>query len=676
MSKQKNEKKPMKKKEKTKKKPRAEPRSPLLQMSKRTFLGGLLAIAAFALCSQFASWLVGAAFAVAFLLAGGLKLELPRIRWNYLANLVWGLLTMALTSIMPNALVSTYPHDMGWHHALLNLLCVTIVCGVVLIITGKFKLSVVISAVGLTILAIANGLVYQFRGNELTPMDLMSAGTALNVASQYKLESYDNTMLYALVGMVLILFLALAMPSFPMRSRKLRRAIALTWVMAMSVVLYFGSNDIAIRNWTNYGTKYNGYYLNFYLGVRDSMVREPGRYSHGHVERTAQNYTMSGEEEQERPNVIVIMNESWADFSVLGEVQTNQPVTPFLDNLRTNTIRGHALASIYGANTANSEFEFLFGHSMAFLPEGCVPYQQYVQENVYALPWLMRSLGYTSVSTHPYYADGWSRNRIYDELGFTESTFLEDYPQEDYLREYITDREMFEFILNKLETKEKGEPLFLFGITMQNHGGYTYEGANYSQTIWLDREAYHQEHKKAEQYLTILHETDAAVQYLLRELRYFEEDTIVLMFGDHFPSLGNAFYEELYGKNFETLDEEVLRYTIPFFIWANFDIEEEEVERTSINYLSRYLLEVAGIELPPYYQFLKELEEYIPALSAKGYYSQSQGKYLALKSASGAEADWLNEYAIVQYNNLFDEEHRNETFFGQYLPEEKDTILE
>lgn len=675
MSKKKREKKTIKPKEAIKKlKP--EVQSPLFQMSKRSFLGGLLAIGAFAVCSQFANWMVGLAFAVGFLLAGGFKLDFSLRRWNYAANLLWGLLAMALTSIMPCALVDTKPKSMGWDHALLNLLCVTIVCGVVFILTAKFKLSVVLSSVGLTILAVVNGLVYQFRGNELTPMDIMSAGTAMNMAGQYKLETYENTMLYALVGMVLMLFLALSMPSFPMQSKKLRRAIALTWVMAMSVVLYVGSVDIAIRNWTNYGTKYNGYYLNFYLGVRDSVVKEPDRYSSGHVDRMAEEYAPSGEEQKDLPNVIAIMSESWADLSVVGELKTNQPVTPFLDNLHTNTIRGYALASIYGANTANSEFEFLFGHSMAFLPEGCVPYQQYVQENVTALPWVMRELGYTSIATHPYYADGWSRNRIYDELGFEESTFIEDYPQQDFLRKYITDQEMFEFVLNKLKSNDTGKPLFLFGITMQNHGGYTYEGPNYSQTIWLDRDSYEEEYKKAPQYLTCLKETDDAVQYLLRELRYYEEDTIVLMFGDHHPSLGNGFYEDLYGKEFETLDEEVLRYTIPFFIWANFDIEEAEVEGTSINYLSRYLLEAAGIDLPPYYQFLKEMEEYIPAVSAKGYYSKSQGKYLTVDEASGTEADMLNEYAIAQYNNLFDEKNRNETFFGQYLPEESDSILE
>ena len=184
MSKKKREKKTIKPKE-TIKKLKPEVQSPLFQMSKRSFLGGILAVAAFAVCSQFANWMVGGAFARAFLLVGGFKLDFSLRRWNYAANLLWGLLAMALTSIMPCALVDTKPKSMGWDHALLNLLCVTIVCGVVFILTAKFKLSVVLSSVGLTILAVVNGLVYQFRGNELTPMDIMSAGTAMNVAGQY-----------------------------------------------------------------------------------------------------------------------------------------------------------------------------------------------------------------------------------------------------------------------------------------------------------------------------------------------------------------------------------------------------------------------------------------------------------------------------------------------------------
>ena len=80
--------------------------------------------------------------------------------------------------------------------------------------------------------------------------------------------------------------------------------------------------------------------------------------------------------EAEKPTIIAIMNESFADLSVLGEFATNFELTPFMNSLKENTIKGYALASVYGAKTPNSEWEFLTGNSMAFLPEGSVVYQQ------------------------------------------------------------------------------------------------------------------------------------------------------------------------------------------------------------------------------------------------------------------------------------------------------------
>ena len=102
------------KRKKVSKKPEKNSRgksSPLIQVQKRSFVGGLLAVAAFAFCAAFAFWGMGVLFAPLFLLVGSMKLNLPRIRWNYLANLLWGLAVVALTSIMPNAMVSTWPQE-------------------------------------------------------------------------------------------------------------------------------------------------------------------------------------------------------------------------------------------------------------------------------------------------------------------------------------------------------------------------------------------------------------------------------------------------------------------------------------------------------------------------------------------------------------------------------------
>ena len=447
---------------------------------------------------------------------------------------------------------------------------------------------------------------------------------------------------------------------------KSRLASLLCAVLSLGIV-WFGSANIPIKLWGTQGTEKNGYFLNFFLGIRDSFIEMPENYNPFNLNQVQSFYvpTEYNKDREDFPNVIVIMNESFADFDVLGQLRTNQPITPFLDSLDENTIKGYALSSVFGANTANSEFEFLTGHSMAFLPENSVPYQQYISNNICTLVWYMKSCGYDTFATHPYYADGWSRNKIYPKLGFFDFTFEEDYPKTNILRNYISDREMYEYIINKFNTKPKDSPLFLFGITMQNHGGYTYSSEEYVQSITLD--GYSRPYPLAEQYFSVLNESDKAMEYLLTTLESYPEDTIVVFFGDHFPKVETEFYEELHGGAYDTLEDQLLQYKVPFYIWANYDIEEEFVPCTSLNYLALHLLKAADMDLPPYYSFLSDLEKTIPAMNAQGYYSAAAGGFIPYEEAPADEKAAINKYAIMQYNNMFDFDNRSYMFFQQYI---------
>ena len=104
-------------------------------------------------------------------------------------------------------------------------------------------------------------------------------------------------------------------------------------------------------------------------------------------------------------------------------------------------------------------------------------------------------------------------------------------------------------------------------------------------------------------------------------------------------------------------------YTVPFFIWTNYDTREEFVEHTSLNFLSTMALERASIDLPPYNRFLREMMDVIPSINARGYYSETAGSYAHLEYAGGDEAQWLKDYSILQYNDMFDESGRSSLFF-------------
>ena len=611
--------------------------------------------------------------AAACVAAGFLKLNIRTDRMKRILLAVFTVPCVVTTLYLPRIFlielgftkdIFAYYYAWTWETYVYNYVLVTIVCLLIFLICGRWRASTAAGTSALVLLSLINSFIYQFRGRELMYVDIFSIGTALNVASQYT-PKVDSFSWFAIGFFIMTILLLFAVPEFDKAAGKRTRLAALAAEGALILVFVLGTADMVSKGWDKKGTTINNYYLNFYLGFRDSFVAKPENYS---PETMAQIETAYQDAQQKDtgtlPNVIVIMNEAFSDFRNLDSgLRTNQPVMPFLDSVEENAVRGYAAVSVFGGNTANSEFEFLTGHSMAFLPEGTVPYQNYIDETVYSLPWLMASLGYDTYATHPYLSSGWARTKVYPMMGFDDYFFEEAYPRENIVRNYISDREMYEYVLQKLEAQTDA-PLFLFGITMQNHGGYEYDGEDFVAEIQLeDYDGY----PMAEQYLSLIHRSDEALDYLLTELEAYPEDTVVLLFGDHLPKVEEDFYAELQKEEADSLTANMQLYSTPFLIWANFDIPEQTVELTSLSYLSRYLLEAAGIELPPYYQFLKELEEQVPVVNALGYYSVSRQTYLPISEAEGEEARWLNRYAVAQYNNLFDGRNRSETFFGQYM---------
>lgn len=638
---------------------------------RKGLLGFGLAAASLLVCGIWYSLPAGVLFAVLFGAAGLVKLQPGHPAAGFLLNAFWGLVCIFLSCCLPTRMVSDASYlDIGIYRIVMNFLCAAAVYGVCLAVTGGIKSAVALASTLLMLLSTANGFLFQFRGNLLKPMDLLFVRTAMNVAGQYVFEVREG-MAYSWLTWLWSLFCLWSLPRCDRWiPRRWLRVLAAAASIACAAVFWYGCRNIKMNTWSNEGAVRNGYLLNFAVGFRDWFLPEPEGYTPEALAELENAYageypSAAGEG---LPNIIVIMNESFADFTVLGSgLKTNRPVTPFVDSLEENTIRGYALTSIFGGTTANAEFEFLTGLSMANMPEGSCPYQQYINQETCSIVHLMNGLGYDTFATHPYFSSGWNRTNVYPHLGFDRMSFDTDYPYQDLIREFVSDREMYRYVLDALEDAEQG-PLFLFGITMQNHGDYIYEGPNYEQTIFL--EDYAMEHPMAEQYLNLLHESDKAVEAFLTELEDWPEDTIVLFFGDHFPQVEGDFFLEVHGGPFETLPEQQLQYTVPFFLWANYDIPEQTIECTSLNYLGRYLLGVAGIQLPPYYRFLKDLETVIPAVNANGYYSLSQGTYLPLDQAEGEEAQWLDWYEILQYNGMFDNKNRSGIFFGSGLTTE------
>ena len=113
---------------------------------------------------------------------------------------------------------------------------------------------------------------------------------------------------------------------------------------------------------------------------------------------------------------------------------------PFVHSLMSgadNTVSGYLNVSVCGGNTADTEFEFLTGNTMAFLPSGSIPYQQYIKNETPSLAGYLSSLGYVTYAQHPYYGSGWNRETVYPLLGFQNMNFVDDYIQRTIVRQYV-----------------------------------------------------------------------------------------------------------------------------------------------------------------------------------------------------------------------------------------------
>lgn len=632
-----------------------------IHIDKRKGIVGIaLAVVTMLVCAIFGAWARFCAYGVMLTAAGFVSINTDKksIRWIFFA--VWLMMIASVTWAVPANMVNAFGRmQFTYTGYIMNILCIFAVCGIVFMITANLRASVVTGTFLLVLLSTVNGIIYQFRGKEMGFGDILSIKTAISVAGKYNFKLQPQ-MVYGWLYWIFFAFAGFSLPKIEFVSKMRARIGAILANAVIAVLLNLGMMRVAIKTWDNEGTRLNGYYLNFYIGMCNSGTKKPAKYSPVTLSKLSQEYTTATDEITEKPNIVVVMDESFADFRIFGDLKTNRPVTPFIDSLIENTVRGYTLTSVYGGNTANAEFEFLTGESMAFLPKDSVPYQQFIKGETYTLARLLSSYGYKSVATHPYWKSGWSRDLIYPYFGFDEMEFLEDYNPQQYVRDYVGDEDVFDSITQKLSTET--EPLFVFGITMQNHGGYDYPGEDFEKTITL--EGYEGDYPLTEQYLSLINKTDSAFEKFITDIENFGEKTVVLFFGDHFPGVEPQFYEEIYGKKFETLQDKMLRYKVPFLIWTNYETEEKSVDITSMNFLSNHLLKMAGLPLSPYNRFLEAAENNVVAMNAMGYVSKENGGFVAYDKATGSEYEWIEKYRALMYNHIFDRKNKNLTFFG------------
>ena len=619
----------------------------------RSALGLGLAVLSVVLQLIFGGWILSASvFAAAFFLLGLLRFRLPAKA--ELAELVPIFLCASFVSFW----ASQYAQSADWSRLSFLKICFgVLICAIVLLffllLTARPFWGICIGMVLLQFLATVNYYVAAFRGTEFTPLDILSVKTAANIAGDY---DFTPTLPLVRAWLVVVLFLfGLSALHFHKLPRLQLSRVSIPLLMAMLISLVPAFRLFNAEHFFNDGVSLNGFFLNFVLEINQSIIRKPSDYDPAVLMELQFHEDL--EPSASSPTIIVIMNESFADLSVIGpNFQVDEEPIPFFLSLNENTTRGFAYASVFGGGTANSEFEFLTGHSMAFLPLGSSPYQQYLRGDIYSILLPLKERGYSCVAMHPYYDIMWNRRSVYPRMGFDEIYFLPFFQNAYLLRDKTSDRGMFETLIRYYEQRDRSSPLFLFGITVQNHGDYLYDNTLFPSQIHLAGMS--QSFPDVEQYLTLIHESDAALSYLIEYFSGVDEDVVILFFGDHMPQVSQDFYRQMHSVPTETFEDAQKEYLVPYIIWTNFDSPEQTLPITSLNYLSNYVFEAAGIPLPPYNKALQQIQQRVPAINSFGFYSPVTGHFLPLSEAAGEEAEAILLYEQLQYNAVFDTKNR------------------
>ena len=561
-----------------------------------------------------------------------------------------------------------------WKHYLV------FVCGILIMqilylffygLTGRGWISILIVTVLIGAIGITSHVKIVMRGDAFVPWDIYAAGMAASIGSKY----YFRITWQFIVGILYLLsiFMLIRVTATPPRKLKFQRfSMAGSAVLAgllLSTTVLFNKPFLKKAN-VSYALypplesyNVNGTLTAFVVNL-NNLSAKGGSDNSPEAALDMQNRYVALAENLpvdtrwvnpvKKPNVICIMSESYGDLRNIRDIDTSEPVMPFYDSLLSSTIHGKLCVSIFAGGTCNTEFEFLTGCSVSGLLAGSSVYTFYVNDEMpSALPYIYRQNGYQTLAIHPFDREWWDRDEAYPLLGFDRFLSDEDFTDPKIVRRYISDQSAFERIVSEYENRDLDKPMFTFCVTMQNHADYSQEYDNMAYDIHLQN--MEKDYPYTEQYLSLLRESDDALKYLIEYFENVDEPTIIVFFGDHYPTLDNGFYDELLGTDLNTItaQESLPLYQVPYFVWANYNIRCGNGGVKSPNFLGQNLLDLCGLPSPDARACLRVLDSRIGAINALAVYDRFGDAVVGEQQLPDDIRTLIEDYNFLQYDLIF-----------------------
>lgn len=374
---------------------------------------------------------------------------------------------------------------------------------------------------------------------------------------------------------------------------------------------------------------------------RDNLSPEQLEEALGQAEELSvpQEPTPTPPVELDPPNIILILSESFADPTKLKGVSfPEDPVADF-HALQKEGVSGTFYTRSLGYGTCNIELEVLTGMNTGLLSgEDLYSWDPAVFSRLPSVVSLLKDAGYRTSMLHMYNDGIYHRTNFFSELGFEKLYFSDSlkefYPPAmeaeiywDYMAtriqgRYYSDDLMTDALIALYEQQsEEGDgPLFLYGISMENHSAYT--GGKYPEdqiTVAPQSDLTGEAEESLLALCQGVSNASAALGKLADYFRNSDEPVVIVFYGDHQAGLGlsegGTVYSELgmvpADRSQWTTEDIARMYSSDYLIWSNDPAylpgQAGSTADTSCNYLGATLLDLAQADKPLYWKIISQL---------------------------------------------------------------------
>ncbi|MEE0799847.1 MAG: LTA synthase family protein [Gemmiger sp.] len=564
----------------------------------------------------------------------------------------------------------------------LTAFCITLV---LFALIGRWSLATGLSGALFTVLALVNYYTRDLHGSALMPQDVLNLGTAAEVMGSYTLHITQTVVrivvLYLPVLVIAALQRRLAGPRHraSWRQRGIRVAGCAVAVFAVLYFGYFGPNPIKPASTYGWAWQETYYKYGYLAGTIESaaLMADPILMPENYTDESADaavamaaDYEPSVETAaaQDYPDVVLILSESFYDFSLVTDLQADQDIFSVTKNL-PNSIYGHTVSPHVGGGTNSSEYEMLSSNSLMLMPS-ITPFNWLNLHNANSLTGYLKDLGYATMAAHPYTNSNYRRDSAWLALGFDETHFQDDFPTRETYgnRPYQTDSATYRDLATLYEAMPEDQPRFTFLVSIQSHGDYD---MNPPEADLVHAATDYGEYDDVmDEFLSNMYLTDQAfgelTDYFTKVYAEQGRRVIVAMAGDHAPS----FVDHVADKTIAPANDlQILERSTPYIIWANYPLENagttneaDPYNRMDMCLLAPTLAEQAGLPLTPFYRYLLAMKQRVPVFTAGNDYMAADGTTHLY--GEDAELDnWVHGYYALEYNNIGTGAKRNQALF-------------